>query len=259
MPDASDREEVEMTDPELRRLRDANPVSEPTLRADPHEQQAYRALRRQLFEQVEADTQPDRSLRRRLRRWRIPFAVLVVAGASAAYLSVQEQPTQRLSVACHKTASLDADAAVVSNATAAPVATCARLWREGELGDGPVPRMEACVLPSGSIGVFPSSGGEVCNRLGLARMTPGAEHPAAGTERLLAMREALVRKISGERRCLDVPEARAIVRHEFATHGLTDWGIRQVAPLTDERPCVSLAFDEEGRFVVFVPMVRPQR
>jgi hypothetical protein len=72
-----------------------------------------------------------------------------------------------MSVGCYGGASLHASTAVIHDRD--PVAACAKLWREGVIGDGAPSHLVACAEPGSSVAhVFPGSGQAVCDRLGLA-------------------------------------------------------------------------------------------
>jgi hypothetical protein len=70
---------------------------------------------------------------------------------------------------CYETDSLDANTAGLVRGADSPVAACAGTYASA-FPHSPVPaRFAACVLPSGSIGVFPSDAeGGTCKSLGLS-------------------------------------------------------------------------------------------
>ncbi|HYP55114.1 MAG TPA: hypothetical protein VEQ41_02270, partial [Solirubrobacterales bacterium] len=70
-------------------------------------------------------------------------------------------------VGCYEKPSLQASAAIFQ-AAADPVAKCAKVWREGVLGDEPgsPPHLVACAADGTPVFVFPGAD-DVCDRLGL--------------------------------------------------------------------------------------------
>ncbi len=151
-------------------------------------------------------------------------AATVLATAATAYLATRH-PSRTLSVGCYSAASLEADTAVVDLDGMRPVEACARAWREGAVGSGPVPTLQACVLPSGAIGVFPAKDESVCSRLGSDVATPDTTEPPAakpGGADLAGFRDALAERRS-QQSCLAPDEARRFVAEQLAKHNLTGW------------------------------------
>ena len=115
------------------------------------------------------------------------------------------------------------------------------------------------MLETGELGVFPSSGKDTCEHLGLADLPPTY---AAEAERFAALRDAIAAKLgasygSTERdpKCLREEEARALVRHELAARGYEDWSIEVIGSGFTESPCVAvgLGFDGQRKVVILVP------
>ena len=205
----------------------------------------------------------DRAAQWRRRRFVLVFvpavlAVLAVTGFTTYALT--REPTHLESVGCFETAELDGNIAIVNADGRAPTAICAQLWRQGDMGAGPAPEsLAACVLERGAVGVFPSSGGDTCEQLGLADLPPTY---AAEAERFAALRDAIAAELgasygSTERapKCLREEEARALVRHELAARGYEDWSIEVIGGGFAESPCaaVGLGFDGERKIVFLVP------
>jgi hypothetical protein len=110
--------------------------------------------------------------RRRIVIGLVPAVViaLFVATAFTTY-ALTRKPTHLESIGCYDRASLSANTAVVSADGRDPVTICAQVWRQGALGADVPTQLEACVLQTGAIGVFPrSNGGDTCGTLGLARL-----------------------------------------------------------------------------------------
>lgn len=108
------------------------------------------------------------------QRWLLAVLLPALLVAGAAVLLRTEAPTAP-EVGCYAAASLDADTAVLATDGRSPLDVCAEVWASGALVVGAnAPRvLEACVVPSGSVGVFPGDRPGVCDRLGL----PAAHDP----------------------------------------------------------------------------------
>jgi len=94
--------------------------------------------------------------------------VLTAAGYGGYRLAHPVAPVA--TIGCYETDSLDANTAVLASGTKDPVASCARQYASAFPGDRVPASFAACLLPSGSIGVFPSdTTGGTCESLGLAK------------------------------------------------------------------------------------------
>ena len=107
------------------------------------------------------------------RRVLISVAAFAVAGifAAAAYAgyALTQTAAPVVTIGCYETDSLDANTAVFASGVEAPVATCARKYASAFPNSQPPAHFAACVLPGGSVGVFPDdTAGDTCKRLGLA-------------------------------------------------------------------------------------------
>jgi hypothetical protein len=205
----------------------------------------------------------ERSARRRRRRLAlvlVPAVLAVLAVTGFTTYALTREPTHLESIGCFETAELDGNIAIVNADGRGPTAICAELWRQGDMGPGPAPEsLAACVLETGAVGVFPSSGIDTCEQLGLADLPPTY---AAGAERFAALRDAIAAELgasygSTERdpKCLREEEARALVRRELAARGYEDWSIEVIGGGFAESPCtaVGLGFDGERKVVFLVP------
>jgi hypothetical protein len=208
----------------------------------------------------------DRAARRRRRRVALILvpAVIVLLGLTGfTTYALTREPTHLESVGCFETAALDGNIAIVNADGRDPTAICGELWREGAMGGGPAPEsLAACVLDTGVIGVFPSSGEDACKQLGLADLPPTY---AAEGRRFAKLRDAIVDYLGepasgsslGDRRlkCVGEEEARALVRRELDAHGYDDWGIEVSGDgFTAERPCAEASFDGDRKTVVLIPV-----
>jgi hypothetical protein len=205
----------------------------------------------------------DRAARRRRRRVVLILipAVIVLLGLTGftTYALIRE-PTHLESIGCFETAELDGNIAVVNADGRDPTAICADLWREGAMGHGPAPEsLAACVLTTGPVGVFPSSGDDTCEQLGLADLPPTY---AAEGRRFAELRDAILDHLGepasgsslGSPKCVGEEEARAVVRRELDAHGYADWGIELSQEFTAERPCAEASFDGKEKTVVLIPV-----
>ena len=198
--------------------------------------------------------------RRRLAFVLVPAVLVVLAVTGFTTYALTREPSHLESVGCFETAELDGNIAIVNADGRAPTAICAELWRQGDMGPGPAPEsLATCVLDTCAIGVFPSSGEDTCEQLGLTDLPPGYAEEA---ERLAPLRNAIAAELgasygSSERapKCLREEEARALVRHELAARGYEDWSIEVIGGGFAESPCaaVGLGFDGERKIVFLVP------
>jgi hypothetical protein len=109
---------------------------------------------------------------RRPRRGLVLVVAAVTAGllATAAYAgyALMRSATPVESIGCYQTVSLTANTAVFAAGSRSPVVTCAEGWSSAFPGVARPASFAACVLDSGSIGVFPADAGDPCAKLGLA-------------------------------------------------------------------------------------------
>jgi hypothetical protein len=108
------------------------------------------------------------------RRILVCVAALTLAGifAAAAYagyaLTRPVKPV--MTIGCYETDSLNANTAVLAAGTNSPIAACAGKYAAAFPGSQRPAHFAACVLPSGSVGVFPGDAtGDTCKSLGLAK------------------------------------------------------------------------------------------
>jgi hypothetical protein len=108
------------------------------------------------------------------RRILVSVATLAVAGifAAAAYAgyALTRPVTPVVTIGCYESDSLDANTAVLAAGTKSPIAACAAKYASAFPGAQRPAALAACVLPSGSVGVFPSdTTGDTCKSLGLVQ------------------------------------------------------------------------------------------
>lgn len=207
-----------------------------------------------------------RARSRKRRRFALVLAPALVALATATGFTtyvLTREATQLESIGCFERAELNANTAIVNSDGRSPFEVCTEVWRDGAFGPAATPkRLAACVLESGAIGVFPSSGANTCARLGLAPLPSGY---AAEARRFAQLRDAIVARLGepasgssrGSATCVGEGAARRIVRRELDARGYTSWQIEVGGEgFTPERPCAEVAFDGKRNVVVLIPVWR---
>ena len=193
----------------------------------------------------------DRSTRRRRRLGLVlvPAAVLLLAATGFTTYRLLREPTHLETIGYYASASTSGDTTIVNADGRDPRVICAELWAQGAVGEGPAPEeLAACVLETGPVGVFPSSGPNTCEELGLAELP--ASYAAEG-KRFAELRDALVRELAT--RCADEAAARELVRRELAARGYAGWQVDVAGEgFREERPCASVSFDGERKVVLLV-------
>jgi hypothetical protein len=205
----------------------------------------------------------DRTARRRRRRLMlvlVPAVIVLLSVTGFTTYALTREPTHLESIGCYETASLDGNVAVVNADGRDPTAICNEIWQRGDIPGEPVPgSLAACVLESGAIGVFPSSGPAACEELGLADLPSSY---AREGRRFAALRDAIVARLgepaSGSSRggpqCIGEADARTIVRRELDIQGYQDWDVKVVGgAFSAARPCADVSFDTAGKAVLLVP------
>jgi len=114
------------------------------------------------------------------RRFLVLALALAVAGifAAAAYAgyALTRSATPVATIGCYESDSLDANTAVLASGAKSPVAACASTYASAFPSARQPKNFAACVLSSGSVGVFPSdTTNDTCKSLGLANL---AQTPA---------------------------------------------------------------------------------
>lgn len=204
-----------------------------------------------------------RRRRRRLLLALVPAVVAVLAATGFTTYALTREPTHLESIGCYDRAALDADVAVVDADGRSPDAICEDVWERGGLPGSPKPaKLAACVLESGAIAVFPSSGASTCEDLGLARLPASYRDEA---RRFAALRDDIIARVgepaSGSTRggpqCLGEDVASAVVRRELEVHGFGDWNVQAAGgDFTAARPCSSVSFDWQAKTVFLLPVSR---
>ena len=200
--------------------------------------------------------------RRRVVIALVPAVVALLAATAFTTYSLTREAKHLESIACYDRASLEANTAIVDADGRSPVAICAGVWQQGALGTHAPKRLEACVLQTGAIGVFPRSGRDTCGALGLA---PLPASYAAQARRFAGLRDAIVARLgepaSGSSRrgpqCVGKAEAIAFVRGQLDARGYGDWQIKVAGgTFTAARPCAEPSFDTGAKAVYLIPASR---
>jgi hypothetical protein len=198
--------------------------------------------------------------RRRLVLSLVPAVAILLIGATGftAYVLRKTEPTHLESIGCYDRADVGAGVAVISADGRGAVAQCRDLWEQGAM-EGPIPqRLAACVLATGPIGVFPSSGDQTCERMGLVDLSTQGD---AESRRFFRMRDAVYAQIGtppsgtsrGSSHCVGEALARSIVRQILDEHGYSDWTVATGGErFSRERPCAEVSFAEDSKSVLLI-------
>jgi hypothetical protein len=179
----------------------------------------------------------------RQRGWVAPLlaatlVLLMAAGAGAAYI-LTRPATELSAIGCYERPLLKSSVSVVRASAEHPTSTCARLWRHGDITGVPrdPPPLVACVLPSGTVGVFPGppSG---CGPLGLVGLGDGFE---VLSKEFASFNEAVLQRLDMAGRCYSREQAAAVIRQELDRSGLDDWTVKTGrSGFSPDRPCSTL-------------------
>lgn len=216
-----------------------------------------------LVNEIAAHDRPERPRRTRRVFVLVPAALALLIATGFTTYALTREPTHFESIGCFERTSETSNATIVEADGRDPVAVCAEVWQQGAFGAAPHPdHLEACVLESGAIGVFPSSGTGACTRLGLAPVPASYRKKA---RRITELREAIVRHFgkppsgasAGDGKCVGETAARALVRRDLDARGYGDWRIEISGEgFTDERPCAEATVDPVREVVTLIPVWR---
>jgi hypothetical protein len=200
--------------------------------------------------------------RRRLVVALVPAVLILLAATAFTTYKLTREPTHLESIGCFDSASLSANTAIVSADGRDPVAICSGVWQQGALGKHVPKRLQACVLQTGAIGVFPATRRDTCGALGLA---PLPASYAAQARRFAALQSAIVARLgepaSGSSKrgpqCVGQAAAVAFVRRTLDALGFTNWQIKVAGgTFTATRPCAEPSFDTGAKTVFLLPATR---
>jgi hypothetical protein len=232
----------------LESLQRANPVpvGEPGGRRDLPSAHA-------LFAEITA--QRPRRVRRRTMVIAVALLILLVASLIGAFaLLNSDEPTVLGAVVCAPNAIYPIDHGWLAPSGGDPIAACEEPWDNGVFGtDGSSSGLDACVLPTGAVGVFPGEFGSVCRQ----KLNLPPAHLNADIAKLEEFRKATANAV--RENCIDYDAARAIVEQKFSQYGYTGWVVAQnpAAPTySDDEPCSSVAtvFDHH---LVYIEAIGP--
>jgi hypothetical protein len=208
-----------------------------------------------LVSELSTDDRVARRRRRRVGFVLVPAVVILFGLTGFTTYVLTREPTHMETVGCFEQASLSANVAVVSADGRDPAVICREIFQASDLS-APIPdELASCVLDSGAIGVFPSSGPQTCDLLGLADLPASY---AVARKRFAALRNAIVAQIgepaSGSTRggpqCVGEEKAQAIVRRELDAHGYAEWDVKVIGePFSAEQPCADVGFSENTVFL----------
>lgn len=184
---------------------------------------------------------PRPTLRRSRRTVVIPLLGVSILVAAAAGFVVARLHSTKLLTACYSSASVS-HSDLVKNRSANSVglyepddvAGCQALWLKGAFGAPRKPHLVACILPSGSVGVFPGKSGQLCTKLNLSI----ALAPSERTKAIGKLNDTLEHELRLSQ-CVDATAARAIVEHELGRFGLAGWSITMPVKPTAARHCTT--------------------
>jgi hypothetical protein len=99
-------------------------------------------------------------------------ALVVLAGGAAFALLINDQVDSGRDVMCYSAPSIESLSLVQSAEDVIETSACEGLWESGVIESpgvrlGDVPRLEACVLPSRTLAVFPADDPAICDELTL--------------------------------------------------------------------------------------------
>ena len=265
---------IDQSEP-LERLRAANPVlaSERSPVPAASSPDAVALFRRIVGEETAGAPARPLGRTRAARRARplVPAVLVALVTGTVAYGLTGGRVSKPQTAACFQRADLTSRTEVVRVDARGPAAACADLWARGVFGGAAVPTLAECALPSGTVGVFPTTGGPGgCGRLGLGAPTPAgtgaapeptptssvATAPTDVNVAFLAFRDAVLPRFLDEP-CVAPDAALDLVRRELDRAGLGDWTVRTGQGVGDgfspDRPCATLAFRPAEHQVVLVP------
>jgi hypothetical protein len=190
---------------------------------------------------------------RRRRRWLlgalVPAVVLLLGASGVAAWVLTRPATEFDGLGCFEQANVKGNVAIVSPDGRDPLITCAKILAQipGVAVDGPED-LAACVLDDGAAGVFPRTGPQTCQSLGLAKLDPDY---AERSKRFAELGEAL--RAAVDFKCLGEEEARGAATQVLARLGFAGWQV-EVDPGRDGAPWprAVTTIDEEGKNVLLL-------
>ncbi len=193
--------------------------------------------------------------RRRRRGLLAALTVVGVAGTGAVAAAVWlDRPSDPVSLSCYSNASNtpDEQVALLVDPDSTPIDQCAKVWREGPLGNDIAPPLAACVTANGIVAVIPGQP-TVCDQLGLARLDPNASE---GDDLAAQVINSL--SATWPETCVtSIDDAVALVERVLDDVEATNWTITIAGPPTPNAPCVAASPDAEQVNVILAPIPPP--
>jgi hypothetical protein len=179
-------------------------------------------------------------------------------GSAFAYLALRPAEEIVHGIGCFDAPRVQSNTTVVNPDGRHPAEICSELWEEGivtyPVTPAAAPPLMACVPPrAGVVWVFPGSGEDFCESLGLTDLPEDFVEVSAAFAALRDDLEAALGAFEG--RCTEGEEARQITRRVLDDHGYEDWTIRAEG-FTEARPCAYLALDAATKEAHLVPEER---
>jgi hypothetical protein len=205
---------------------------------------------------------PTAGRRRRLVITLVPAVLILLAATAFTTYKLTRNPTHLETIGCYDRADLASNVAVVSADGRDPLTICSGVWRQGALGKQAPKVLQACVLQTGAIAVFPAVRHDTCGSLGLAPLPASYR---AEAKRFAALRHAVVAKLgepaSGSSRrgpqCVGRVAAERFVRRALDARDYADWQVKVAGgTFTQERPCAEPSFDTGSKTVYLLPAAR---
>lgn len=192
--------------------------------------------------------QSQRSRRRRRSIVVGLVAAITAGGGAVAWAVTQHRPADNpLTILCHGDSSVRA---IVPDGTPA-TELCARLWTDGDFGDGTVPPLVACARPGGAAEVFPAYDPGICETLGMTPLLDKTDDEQRAAQRF---QDSLSDRVV-DLGCLDTNTLQGIVAEELEGNGLENWTVTVNGKPTNELPCAIPTIDPLDNSVVveFLP------
>jgi hypothetical protein len=190
------------------------------------------------------------------RPWRkrllVAVAFVLVAGAvAAAAWALTRGAARHETIGCYRSESLTADTAVIPATGGPPVDVCRAAWQR-VFTTQPPKELQACLLDSGGVAVFPTTDGKTCERLRLRPLRPD-EAASTTAASVVKVRDALTSAFLA-RSCIGEKDALVLARTELHRLGADDWQVHVTTPFSGSRPCASLNLETDRRIVELVPL-----
>lgn len=192
----------------------------------------------------------ERATRRR-RRWLfgalVPATVLLLAATGIATYALTRSATEFEGLGCFEQTDVKGNVAIVGPDGRDPLIVCAEILSQmpGVPVDGPED-LAACVLDSGAAAVFPRTGPETCQSLGLAKLHLDY---AGRSKRFAELRDAL--RAAVDFKCLGEKDARVASARVLGRLGFTGWRVEVDVPRNNlKQPRAVTTIEEEDKAVV---------